>query len=366
MLDLGIRLQLLIGREVPAPAPYAVMEALLNLEVRHTSQGRDVFELHFSLGRTTRQGYGLLRDGLLDPPNRVIIMVTLNALPQVLMDGIITNQQVAPSDRPGQSRLVVTGEDISLKMDFEERSVTHPQQSDSAIVNKIVASYGLTPDVTNTDENPTEAERISTQQCSDLAYVQELAQRNSFVFYVEPTDAPGVTRAYWGPEQREGQRQPTLNVNMGGATNAQVSFGYDALAATAVQTNVLDPLTNSALPIPTPDLPLPSLTGQPASALRTTIPRDTANLNTIQATLRALMAASQGADVSTGRGELDTVRYGRILRARQLVDVRGAGQTHDGTYYVKEVTHRLKRGEYKQSFSLAREGRGAATTRVTV
>ena len=58
---------------------------------------------------------------------------------------------------------------------------------------------------------------------------------------------------------------------------------------------------------------------------------------------------------------MDAVRYGQALRSRRLVGVRGVGQSYDGNYYVKEVTHRLKRGEYKQSFSLTREGRGALT-----
>ena len=32
--------------------------------------------------------------------------------------------------------------------------------------------------------------------------------------------------------------------------------------------------------------------------------------------------------------------------------VRGAGAYYDGVYYVKSVTHNIKRGEYKQSFTL--------------
>ena len=36
--------------------------------------------------------------------------------------------------------------------------------------------------------------------------------------------------------------------------------------------------------------------------------------------------------------------------------VRGAGLPFDGLYYVKSVTHDIKRGEYKQSFTLARNG----------
>jgi len=38
------------------------------------------------------------------------------------------------------------------------------------------------------------------------------------------------------------------------------------------------------------------------------------------------------------------------------VGVRGAGPAFDGLYYVKSVTHHIKRGEYKQDFSLSRNG----------
>jgi hypothetical protein len=39
-----------------------------------------------------------------------------------------------------------------------------------------------------------------------------------------------------------------------------------------------------------------------------------------------------------------------------LVGVRGAGFAYDGFYYVDSVTHSIKRGEYKQSFKLSRNG----------
>jgi hypothetical protein len=53
---------------------------------------------------------------------------------------------------------------------------------------------------------------------------------------------------------------------------------------------------------------------------------------------------------------VDVLRYGRLLQARQLVGVRGAGAAFDGLHYVKQVTHNIRRGQYKQSFSLARNG----------
>ena len=57
-----------------------------------------------------------------------------------------------------------------------------------------------------------------------------------------------------------------------------------------------------------------------------------------------------------GTGTLDVARYGHVLKARQLVGVRGAGEAFDGLYYVTRVTDQLKRGEFTQSFSLARNG----------
>jgi len=66
--------------------------------------------------------------------------------------------------------------------------------------------------------------------------------------------------------------------------------------------------------------------------------------------------AARTSDTVSGRGSLDVLRYGRLLKARGLVGVRGAGMAFDGLYYVKSVTHNIKRGEYKQNFTLSRNG----------
>jgi hypothetical protein len=58
------------------------------------------------------------------------------------------------------------------------------------------------------------------------------------------------------------------------------------------------------------------------------------------------------------------VRYGRLLKARQLVGVRGVGIAYDGLYYVQSVTSTLKRGEFKQNFSLTRNGLISITPKV--
>jgi hypothetical protein len=59
--------------------------------------------------------------------------------------------------------------------------------------------------------------------------------------------------------------------------------------------------------------------------------RDTAKLNPAQAVMLGLAKAAKTSDAVTGTGTLDVLRYGRILRARSLVGVRGAGTPSTGS-----------------------------------
>jgi hypothetical protein len=363
--DLGVRLQLFLGPTLVRPAPYEVVDALDEIEVRNNDRERDGFQLAFALGRhSTARDYALLKGGLLDPPNRVSIMVIIQGLPQVLINGIITRHQVIPSNEPGKSTLRVSGDDTGFQLDRKQVSKAYRNLSDASIVTTILGSYpGLKPVLTATREVPPDTERVVNQQGTDLAFIRELARRNSFVFFTEPTLAPGESIAYWGPKDRPGlPLQSPLTMNMGSSTNVeQLPFDYNALTPVTPEATVIEPTSGLAITLPVPDLLSPSLSSQPAAPLRTTVLRDTANLNTIQAALRMLQAASEAEDTVSGTGSVDAVTYGRALRSRQKVKVRGAGQIHDGIYYVKQVTHRIKRGEYKQSFTLSREGRGATS-----
>ncbi len=364
---LGIRLQLLIsGMDAPPrPAPYEVADALIGLQVTNNDRERDGFQMEFSLGKDTLHDFGLLRGGVLDVKNRVIIVVIFGTRPQVLIDGIITKHQMMPSNEPGRSTLHVTGEDISVKLSFEDQNLTYPNQSDSDIVKKILKDAGFLPQVTATEDTPGETVRIPTQRCNHLKYIQQLAQRNGFSFYVEPSNIPGLNVAYWGKEKRDGEHQPALTMNMGPQTNVDtpINFSFNALVPAEPDVSILDPVTKVAIPVPVPSSFLPSLTKNPIKPLRKTITRDTANLSFAQALLKAISGASEDFDVIVANGEVDALRYGRVLRARRLVDVAGVGQTYNGTYYVQQVTHSIKRvphGQYTQSFTLQREGRGAA------
>ncbi|UUZ53282.1 phage baseplate assembly protein V [Massilia sp. H-1] len=184
------------------------------------------------------------------------------------------------------------------------------------------------PMVTPTTDVPIQVDRVPSQQGTDLTYIRELATRNGFVFYIEPTAVPGVNTAYWGLDNRLGIPQPALTMNMGADTNVDdpISFSYDALGPAQPQVTIVEPFTKMSIAIPVPSGLTPPLSLRPAAqSLRTTLPRDSSNLNPVQAGLRAASSASQSSDAVTGTGEVDAVRYGQVLRARKLVGVRGVG-----------------------------------------
>ena len=360
-----IYLTLLMGPMIPVPVPAEVTDALLSAQVTVTAGQRSGFQLGFDLAKTGLINTVLLPAGFFDPQIRVVIVVTVNGTPSVLMDGVIIRQEVALSNAAGQSTLTITGEDLTALMDLEEKpDIPFPAIPVPARIVAILAGYlqygivplvipQIFPDITL----PTE--RIEFQKGTDLAYINQLAKANGYVFYLDPGPLPGMSTAYWGPEIRIGIPQPALTVNSDAASNVQqLTFSFDGTAREQPTVRIQIPSTMLAIEIPLPDISVlrPPLAVRPAMAMKKTVLPDTAKQDPAQAATQALAIAAQSADAITGSGQLDVLRYGQVLRPRELVGVRGAGIAYDGLFYVKSVTHNLKRGAYTQNFTLAREG----------
>jgi len=358
-------LVLWLGGTVPLPAPVELLQALSRVEVTNDSGAGDGFQMVFACGRDSLGGYTLVQSAQLQPKTRVIIGVTMGAMPEALIDGVITHTQFNPGTAPGQATFTVTGKDLTTLMDLEEKNESYPNQPDSVIVARLLAgyaSYGVVPAPAPTAEVPIMTERIPRQHETDLQFLQRLARKNGYVFYLEPITF-GATKAYWGPQVRAGLPQSALSLDMGSATNVKsLTFANDALAAMGTKGVFVDPFFKLTIPIPAlPSLKIPPLAASPAPALRTTWQRETAKENVASAAVAALASTTNAPDAASAEGEADSARYGSVLRARGLVGVRGAGLTHDGFWYVKRVTHTITRNDYSQKFSLSREGSGALT-----
>ena len=359
--ELGVRQMLWLGSTVPTPAPYEVLQALTSVEVTNDNEAGDGFQLVLALHKDQTLDYGLLKNPALAPGTRVIIGVVLGIVPEVLIDGVITHHQVKVGGG-ANGELTVTGKDVTSQLDLEERNGGFDNQPDSVIALRTIAryaQYGLVPAVTATTDVPIQVDRVPSQQETDLALLRRTAERNGFVFYVEPVTF-GVNKAYWGPENRLGLPQPALTQDMGAATNLRsLDFSHDALLPAAPSGMIIEPFLKLSIPIPPlPSLKIPPLASSPAPAVRRTIARDVANQNPLRAATAVVAAATDTGNAVSGDGEVDTVTYGHVLRARRLVGVRGAGLSYDGLYTVDAVTHQLTRGDYSQRFRISREGTG--------
>lgn len=361
----GLNLTLMVGPAMPVPVPRSVLDALISVQITNKTEGASVFQLQFKLGnRSPLQTLFLLAGGATPPLMRVLLVASANGQAHVLMDGVMTNHEIQPGDRGGDSTLTITGEDLSRVMDYIDFSGTpFPAMPPEARVLLILAKYaflGIVPMVIPSVliDVPLPVERIPLQQGKDLPYIKQLADEVGYVFYLEPK-APGLNIAYWGPEIKVGAPQPALNGDMDAHQNVEsLSFSIDTERKTLPVVFIQNQATKAPIPIPIPDIsPLnPPLGAVPPIPKKLEPITGTSKLSPVRAAIIGLTKAARTADVVEGRGSLDVMRYGRILEARRLVGVRGVGPPFNGLYFVKSVTHRIKRGEYKQDFTLSRNG----------
>lgn len=373
MLEGKIQLSLMIGPVVPVPVSRDIVDALQSVTVRRASGEPSGFQLVFQFSSRSPLNTILLLLGQVGPFIRVVITAVVNGTPTVLMDGVVTNHQVQPDVQTGRSTLTVTGSDLTAVMGFIDfTGIPYPAMPREARVALIVAKYavfGMIPLVVPSLflDVPIPVDRIPVHRGTDLAYVEEMADEVGYVFYIDPGPAPLTNLAYWGPEIKVGPPQPALNVNMDVHTNVEsLSFQFDGASRVMPIVFVQNELTRAPIPIPVPDVsPLnPPLGLIPPFPARFELMNDTARLNPVAALMQGIARASSSSEAVTGTGSLDVMRYGRVLNARSLVGVRGAGEAFDGLYFVKNVTHNIRRGEYKQDFTLTRNGLVSTVPRV--
>jgi len=366
----AIHLSLLIGPIIPLPVPALMINALDSVSVTTAADADSGFQLRFKINsRSELNTIFLIASGqntsLGTPPLRVVLLVTINGQPQTLFDGVMTNVEVQAGQNGQPGSISVTGEDLTRVMDMIDFSgLPYPAMPIAARVALICAKYAafgiiplpipeLFPDV------PIPIEKIPAQQGTDLAYIRQLAEEVGHVFYIEPGDVPMTNIAYFGPEIKVGPPQPALNIDMDAHTNVEsLNFSFDPTRGVLPIVFIQNQQTRVPIPIPIPNLnplqPPLGLLSTPIANIR--MLKDTAKMNPMQAISRGLNEAKKSQDSVSGSGSLDVLRYGRLLKPRKLVGVRGVGVAYDGLYYVSSVTSTIKRGEFKQNFNLTRNG----------
>src|ERR1043166_8144961 len=179
----GITLQLYVGPLVPIPASKVVMDALTEVSVTVNDVGRSGFQLSFTVSNNSPlHTLFLITGGSPISILRVVIVVIVSGTPQVIMDGVVTNHQIAPGTDASHSTLSITGEDLTVLMDKIDFSgfpfPATPAEGRVALFLLNYAFLGLVPLIIPSVliDVPIPTTRIPAQKGTDLAYINEIGR----------------------------------------------------------------------------------------------------------------------------------------------------------------------------------------------
>ena len=349
------------------PAPSDVFDAVKQIDVEDHAEMADMLRLRLACTvKKNGSGWMLLDDQIFTRLANLRLSITVGnggAIP--LIDGYVIETSAQLSNDPGGSLLTVVAMDPTVLMHLEEKVKAWPSMADSDVASAIFsdAKYGFTPVVEATRYTRDQNDHTLMQRGTDIQFLQQLAACNGYECFVEMNPSSGQAEGHFHPPKPEAQPQGVLTVNMGEATNVnRLAARFDMLGATTATATTLDVddasdqsgSATEALQTGLGDAPSTS-TDRPRTVLLSGL--GMGKSGEVQRYAQAVVDRSAWSIVA--EGELNTVAYGGVLRAKRPVMVRGAGRDFSGRYYVDRVLHTIRAdGSYTQRFTLRRNALG--------
>jgi phage protein D len=351
------------------PASEDLLQAIQQIEVEDHASMADMVRLRVVIGVADGcAGWSFVDDDIFQRLAKIQIKVAVGSgREETLINANIIETNATFANQPGTSILNVVAMDPTVLMNLKQVVKAWPNRSDSDVAREIFSAreYNFTPIVDTTNWRRQENDQTMMQRGTDIQFLQELARRNGFEVYIETNGNTGVVEGHFHAPRLDLPPQGVLSVNMRDATNVN-SFNarFDMLRPATVQTANLD--VESAEPQQSQVTRSRSTTLGRETALgsqqqRVVLPAQTGLARTGEQQPYAQGLADESALAITADGELNTVAYGAVMRAKRTIDVRGAGKQFSGTYYVERVHHVLTADSYKQNFTLRRNALGLTT-----
>lgn len=370
-----VTLHMKYGGTTLQPVSGELLELLESVSVTESDGTMTSFVLSFKVGWDREKGndFQWVISDVFRPLGRIVLAVFINGTPTVLVDGLINSFSHQPDMKQGGTTLTVQGGDLSIILDNTKRDTASSRcltgDLDSVLQEllsgeHLLQQYGVEVKIADfsTSHTPNSKYNMQSTLRQDL---EQLALHMAFEYRLTPGDEIGKSLLYIGPRESLDLTLPPITLNAGPESNAtpgQFSYSgttaYQAISASQISVDGTQP----------GQLQTPQHVGLAAN------PANNVQGGVLGRTVTALPGENNAqtkarlnreyAETVTGSCTVDTFRYGRVIRCRAKVDIRGAGHAWDGTYRVSSVTHTLGKGHYQQSVGLAREGLGPIKPRV--
>lgn len=333
----------------------AELAAVSQVEVQERMGQPTTYRLHYPAD-ISEGDLPLLSDSRLDVGAEISLSVPTDIGTVCLVKGPVSGQHIHFQHGGEGSTLEVQGGDTAISMDREAKSQVWSGVTDSDAVSAILANYGFTPDVESTSAGHFEDKHTLVQRQSDYQFVQQLARRNGYLFWLS-CDAMGLETAHFKRPPLGGSSAVELIINLDTPNIEQLDLDWDVERPTSVEAVQLDLNQLGDIDGGVAQTPLDLLGGRGLAD----ITGDTRS--------RYLSAPSDDGGDMAGRGEGSLIesgwfirarcqttyeRLGSVVRAHSLVDMRGAGRRHSGQYFVSAVRHVIDGVSHRMEIELVR------------
>lgn len=337
----------------PAPDLFVNMTTL---EIEEHHRLTAVFRMKIALNRQEDGLWSFLDDERLQLWKKVEIVVDLVDNTENLITGYITQINCHITEDENSSTMEIVGMDATSLMSLEEKLKDWPNKSDSDIAREIIAGYGLNAEVDDTGVIHDEAIATIIQRETDIQFLKRLARRNGFECYVD-----GDT-AYFRKPVLDATPKPVLSAHFGAETNLlNFDARLNALRPTRVEMHQIDIIGKDLQEVVVEDSDQRQLGRDGAFSPSVPDGIDARmfvghGVATGQEEMRNLCQAmfDEATWLIEANGEVDSMLYGSVLRARDLVPIKGVGEIFSGVYYLTKVKHVLTIDHYTQHFSARR------------
>jgi phage protein D len=331
------------------------------IEVVESMDEPTTYRIHYEID-IEEKDLPMLKDGRLDPESKLSILAPVGNTTYCLVMGPVRGHKIHLVHGGTGSFLEVEGVDTSIAMDRENKAAIWANLTDSDAVSAVLSPYGYTPDVESTTASHPDTKHALIQRETDFHFVQSLARRNGFLFWVT-ADENGVETAHFKKPSVGGAAQATLNINLDSPVFQTLDLEWDVERPTSTEAKQLDlnakqPIDGSATQSPLANLgdkPLNAISSE-TRLLHLPPPADDAG---------DLTSRSEGALIEAGwfiraLGKTSVQETGNVVvRAHTVVEMQGLGTRHSGKYFVAGVKHTIDATAHRMELELLRNAWGA-------
>ena len=347
-----------------APASTDLLAAIQQIEVEDHADMADMLRMRISISANDRcTAWTVIDDDLFPRLGKIKVLVTVgSALAEPLIEAYIIETNANFQNQPGQSVLNVVAMDATVLLNLQQAVKSWADMSDSDIAEDIFRAHNFQPVVEATDVTRQDVDQSTTQRGTDLQFLRQLATRNGYEVYVEANPLTGIIEGHFHPPLLDQPDQGILSVNFRDETNVNsFTARFDMLRPTTAQVTGVDTgdlSDQQAQSDSTSERELGNQSALSPDRQRRVLLTHTGLSKAGELQTYAQSVVDRSSLAITAEGELNTVAYGKVLRAKRPVKVRGAGTQFNGTYYVQRVLHTLTGDGYTQHFTLERNATG--------